>query len=113
MAIGDCLEKRGKYAEAIRVYRQALKADPKLTALYYKTARAIHESGSARGALAWYERAAREEPRNAMAYYYLGYLYKDRGQKDRAVQAFRAYLKLKPDAEDRKDVQAEIEDLGG
>ncbi len=113
MAIGDCLEKRGRYAEAIRVYRQALKADRSLTALYYKTARAIHESGAARDALAWYERAAREEPRNAMAHYYLGYLYKDRGQKARAVQAFQAYLKLKPDAEDRKDVQAEIEDLGG
>ncbi len=29
------------------------------------------------------------------------------------AEGWQAYLKLKPDAEDRKDVQAEIEDLGG
>ena len=60
-----------------------------------------------------YERAAREEPANPMPHYYLGYLYKDRNQRPRAVQAFRAYLRLKPDAEERRDVQQEIEDLGG
>jgi predicted Zn-dependent protease len=113
VAIGDCLDKVGKHAEAIRVYREALKADPKQRALYYKIARAIHEGGGAREALAWYERAAREDPQNSMAFYYLGYLYKERGQRPRAVQALRTYLRLKPDADDRKDIQLEIEDLGG
>jgi tetratricopeptide (TPR) repeat protein len=113
VAVGDCLEKLGKHREAIRTYREALKADPKQKSLYYKIARAIHEASSGREALPWYERAAREEPHNAMTFYYLGYLYKDRGQRSRAVQAFRTYLKLKPDADERKDVQQEIEDLGG
>ncbi|HYQ80304.1 MAG TPA: tetratricopeptide repeat protein, partial [Anaeromyxobacteraceae bacterium] len=113
VAMGDCLRKLGKNAEAIRLYREALKADPRQKALYYKIGRAIHDGRGGREALPWYERAAREEPQNAMTFYYLGYLYKERGQRQKAVQAFRAYLKLKPDAEERKDVQQEIEDLGG
>ena len=113
VAVGDCLRKLGKNAEAIREYRQALKADPRLKSLYYRIGRSIHEVRGGREALAWYERAAREEPQNAMTFYYLGYLYKERGQRQKAVQAFRAFLKLKPDAEERKDVLQEIEDLGG
>ncbi|HEU4384615.1 MAG TPA: tetratricopeptide repeat protein [Anaeromyxobacteraceae bacterium] len=113
VAVGDCLERLGKHTEAIRIYREALKADPKQKSLYYRIARSIHERGSGRDALAWYERAAREEPQNAMSFYYLGYLYKERGQRQKALQAFRTYLKLKPEAEERKDVRQEIEDLGG
>jgi cytochrome c-type biogenesis protein CcmH/NrfG len=48
-----------------------------------------------------------------MPHYYLGYAFKERGQKARAIQEFRAYLKARPDAEDRKDIEQEIEDLGG
>ena len=48
-----------------------------------------------------------------MPHYYLGFAYKERGQRARAIGAFRAYLEAKPDAEDRKDIEREIEDLGG
>ena len=48
-----------------------------------------------------------------MPHYYLGYLYKERGEKRRAIEAFKAFLALKPDADERKDIEAEIEDLGG
>ena len=34
-------------------------------------------------------------------------------EKARALQEFHAYLKGRPDADDRKDVEREIEDLGG
>jgi cytochrome c-type biogenesis protein CcmH/NrfG len=64
-------------------------------------------------ALPWYERAARVEGANPMPHYYLGYLYKERGQKAKAVAEFRRFLELKPDADERKDIEAEIEDLGG
>jgi len=111
--IGDCKEKLGRHAEAIRAYRDALKGDPAQVALYYRIARAIHEVSGIRDALPWYERAAREDRQNAMPHYYLGYAYKERGQRSRAIQEFRAYLKLKPDADDRKDVEREVEDLGG
>jgi len=59
------------------------------------------------------ERAAREDRSNPMPHYYLGYLYKERNQKARAAQEFNRFLALKPDADERKDIEAEIEDLGG
>jgi tetratricopeptide (TPR) repeat protein len=113
VAAGDCKMRLGKHADAAAAYKRALQADPKLVGLYYKIARAEHEAAGRAGALPWYERAAREEPRNPMPHYYLGFAYKERGQRARAIQAFRAYLAAKPDAEDKKDIEREIEDLGG
>lgn len=113
VASADCKVRLGKHAEAVTVYRRALQADPKLVGLYYKIARAEHEAAGRARALPWYERAAREEPRNPMPHYYLGFAYKERGQRSKAIEAFQAYLRAKPDAEDRKDIEREIEDLGG
>ena len=48
-----------------------------------------------------------------MPHYYLGYLYKEKGAKARAVTEFKAYLAIKPDADDKEDIRREIEDLGG
>ena len=79
----------------------------------YLLGRAVHEADGARAALPWYERAAREERSNPMPHYYLGYAYKERGDRRRAVEQFRAFLALKPDAAERRDIEAEIEDLGG
>ena len=82
-------------------------------ALYYRIGRAERDAGRPRQALPWFERAARAEPKNAMPHYYLGFAYKERGQRARAVEAFRAYLSARPDADDRADIAREIEDLGG
>jgi tetratricopeptide (TPR) repeat protein len=111
--LGDCREKLGKHGEAIRLYREALRADPKLTGLHYKIARAYHESSGIKDALPWYEQATRHDPSNPMPHYYLGFSQKERGQAAKAVASFKAYLAAKPDAEDRRDIEREIEDLGG
>jgi tetratricopeptide (TPR) repeat protein len=111
--LGDCRAKLGQYAEALKLYRQALKADPALAGVDYRMARALHESAGLAQALSLYEKAARDEKQNPMPHYYLGYAYKERGQRARAVHEFKAYLAARPDAEDRKDIEQEIEDLGG
>jgi cytochrome c-type biogenesis protein CcmH/NrfG len=48
-----------------------------------------------------------------MSHYYLGFAYKDQRQRGRAVEQFRAYLAKRPDAEDRVDIEREIDDLRG
>ena len=48
-----------------------------------------------------------------MPFLYLGYAYKEHGARAKAVQAFKSYLAIKKDAEDRADIVREIEDLGG
>ena len=79
---------------------------------YYRIARAVHDSQGEGPAVPWYERAAKDDRENPMPHYYLGYLYKEKNQRARAVQEFRRYLSLKPDADEKKDILAEIEDLG-
>ncbi|HET7825320.1 MAG TPA: tetratricopeptide repeat protein, partial [Anaeromyxobacter sp.] len=113
LALGDCTAKLGKNEDAARIFRDVLKSDPAAVQAVYRLARAVHESEGARAALPLYERAAREEAKNPMPHYYLGYLYKERNQKARAVQEFKRYLELRPEAEEKKDIEAEIEDLGG
>jgi tetratricopeptide (TPR) repeat protein len=113
IALADCRARLGKYDDALRGYREVLRTDPAAKQVPYKVARALHEAEGARAALPWYERAARDEGDNPMPHYYLGYLYKERGQKAKAVAEFKRFLALKPDADEKKDIEAEIEDLGG
>jgi tetratricopeptide (TPR) repeat protein len=113
IALADCKDRLGKHEDAVRIYRQVMKADRAAVQVFYKLARALHESQGANAALPFYERATREEQQNPMPHYYLGYLYKERGQKARALAEFKRFLALKPDADEKKDIEAEIEDLGG
>jgi hypothetical protein len=43
-----------------------------------------------------------------MAYYHLGYAWKERGNKREAVAAFQKYLAKAPDAKDKKDIEDEV-----
>ena len=90
-----------------------LKSDPAEVSVLYKLARALHETKGAAAALPWYEKAAVADKANPMPHYYLGHLYKEKGARARSVTEFKAYLVLKPDADDADDVRREIEDLGG
>jgi tetratricopeptide (TPR) repeat protein len=113
LALADCRQRTGKGEAAVKLYREVMRDDPSAVQVYYRLARAIHEAQGLGAALPWYERAAKEERDNPMPHYYLGYASKERGQKARAIQEFKAYLAAKPDADDRKDIEREIEDLGG
>ncbi len=113
IALADCKAKLGKYDDAVRNYREVMKVDPAAVQVFYKLGRAVHESEGAKAALPWYERAAKEEKDNPMPHYYLGYMCKERGQKARAVAEFKRFLQLKPEADEKKDIEAEIEDLSG
>jgi len=110
--LGDAKEHLGKHSEAIALYRLALQRDPKLVSVPLKIAQAVHAGQGLRAAVPYYEQAAKVDPANAMPHLYLGYAYKERGDRSRARQEFKTYLKQRPDADDRKDVELEIEDLG-
>jgi predicted Zn finger-like uncharacterized protein len=109
--VGDCYFQAAKWPEAISRYNEALKIDPKLVQVYYKLGRAYSEKGEHAKSVALYQKATQLDKDNAMPYYYLAYAYKERGRKREAVIAFRDYLKRKPDAEDKKEIEDEIYDL--
>lgn len=48
------------------------------------------------------------EPENAEAWLALGYLFKDTSKKKDAKTAFTKYLELKPEAENKKEVEDEL-----
>jgi tetratricopeptide (TPR) repeat protein len=111
--LADCRLRTRRPAEAVRLYQEVADADPKQPGVHYRLARAIHETKGMGTALGYYEKAAAAEKDNPMPFLYLGYAYKERGAKAKAVQAFKSYLSIKADAEDRADIVREIEDLGG
>ena len=111
MGLAECTARLGKHEEAVKLYQAILKSDPTAVQAYFLLARSLHESRGLSTALPYYERAVREEPQNPMPHYYLGYAYKERGQKAKAVQEFRSFLARKPDAPEKADIEAEIEDL--
>ena len=112
LELADCRLALRKGAEAVRLYREVLKADPAGVAVLYKLARAIHETQGVAQALPWYEKAAAQDKTNAMPHYYLGYAHKEKGARARAISEFKAYLALKPDADDKDDIRREIRGLG-
>ncbi len=111
--LAGCQLRSGRAAEAVATYQKVLRGDPKRVEVYYLLARAVHEAQGLRQAVPWYEKAAVAEPGNPMPHLYLGYWHKERGQRAQAVQEFRKYLAERPDADDRKDVERELEDLSG
>jgi tetratricopeptide (TPR) repeat protein len=110
-AIGDASFTAGRWDEAIRRYEKALKEAPELTYVYYKIGRAWSERDQQLKAIDWYKKAIAAEPQNAMAYYYLAFSYKDKNKKKEAVAAFKKYLELKPNADDKRDIEDEIAGL--
>lgn len=113
MGLAECTARLGKHEEAVKLFQALLKRDPRAVQAYFPLARSLHEWKGMAAALPWYERAARQDPGDAMPHYYLAYAYKEHGQKAKAIQEFRLFLEKKPDAPERKDIEAEIEDLGG
>ncbi|HZN95590.1 MAG TPA: tetratricopeptide repeat protein, partial [Myxococcales bacterium] len=109
--VGDCYFQAAKWNEAIVRYQEALKVDSKLVQVYYKLGRAYSEKADHARSISYYQKATLLDKDNAMPYYYLGYAYKERGKKREAVAAFRDYLKRRPDAEDKKEIEDEIYDL--
>jgi predicted Zn finger-like uncharacterized protein len=107
-AIGDAYFTAGRWDEAIKRYEKTLKEAPDLTYVYYKLGRAWAEREQHTKAIDWYKKAVVAEPTNAMPHYYLGYAYKDKNKRKDAAAAFRKYLELKPDAEDKGEIEDEI-----
>lgn len=109
--IGDCYFQAARWDKAIAAYLSALRTDASLKQVFYKLGRSYTEKGQHGQAINWYRQAVEAEPKEPMPYYYLGYAYKEKHHKQEAIEAFKTYLALKTDAEDKKDIEDEIYDL--
>lgn len=109
--LGETERLIGKYNEASKNLEQAISIDPrnveslmslgwiKLSQRNYEIAREL------------YLRAKKQEPANPEIRKQLGFIYQGVGQSGLAVEEFRTYLKLFPNAPDRSQVENQIRAL--
>jgi tetratricopeptide (TPR) repeat protein len=62
-------------------------------------------------AIAEFQEAIRLDPEFGDAYWGLGYIYVNEGEFEKAIEALEKYLQLEPDASDRAQVEAHIQQM--
>ncbi len=110
-AIGDAYSQGEQWAQAITTYEKALKADPELKSVYFKLGQAYGEVKNFDQAISHYKKAALVDKDNASIWLSLGYAYKERKQRGEAAAAFERYLAKRPDADNKKEIEDEIDYL--
>src|ERR1043165_288710 len=95
--MGFCHEKLGRHNEAIDASKKAVSIRPSAES-YFNIGLANYYLKQYREAEAAYRQAIKIDPYNAAdAYYALGLTYRDWGQFDEEVQAYKHTIRLKPD----------------
>lgn len=94
-----------EYGKALEVINRGLKLDPNFVPALIQAGFANHMTKTYAAARALYERALSLDSGNPQIHKRLGALYFDLGDKPKALQHFRAYLDLYPNAPDRNEVE--------
>ncbi|MDB5037254.1 MAG: hypothetical protein JWQ35_782 [Bacteriovoracaceae bacterium] len=119
------LRKKAKAAALAEKAKKVLpKADPELIALNKQSSKTkvegqkLYEQGNQKQkenkvdeAIALYQSALRSDPDLAEVYKQLGIIYMNRQERERSLRAFKIYLQLKPESEDRQVVQGWISSM--
>jgi tetratricopeptide (TPR) repeat protein len=111
LQMGDCYFQKTKWDDAIELYKKAQAMDATQVSAFYKIGRALSESGHPDKALPFFLKATEATKSDPMPYYYLAYAQKERKHHKEAILAFQKYLELKPNADDKKQIEDEIFDM--
>lgn len=96
------------YTNALGMLTKGLRLAPNHVPTLLQAGFANHMLKTYAAAQSMFERALQLDQGNPQIHKRLGSLYHDLGNRDRAKQHFRAYLDLFPDAPDRKDMEAYV-----
>ena len=88
---------------AEELFLQALDNTPQDANLYNRLGVALRRQNKHREALDRYQQALKLDPKNEKVYFNLGVLFFDLGEKDKASEALRAALELRPDFPEAQD----------
>ncbi len=94
--LGDALDKRGRYGEAIYHYGEALRIKPDDAFVYDKLATDLDIVGRPDDAVAYYRKSLQLDPGNAQVHNNLGITLIRRGNTDEAVKQFMQAVQLDP-----------------
>jgi predicted Zn finger-like uncharacterized protein len=109
--VADAEQQSGDVEGAISNFSKALAKEPGLAGVWTKLGIAYKDAdctGCRRKAIDALQHAIKVDPRDAVAHHELGYIFKDDNRRKDAIQEFRRYLELKPDAGDASTVQDDI-----
>lgn len=94
------LNDQGKYADAVSKYTEALKIDPENVKANYEMAFALSVSGKGNDGIPYIEKAIKGSTSTtltAACYEVLGSIYDDTHQPQKAIDAYKEGIKIKPD----------------
>jgi tetratricopeptide (TPR) repeat protein len=105
MAFAEALEGEKRYDLAVIEYRKVIEADPGMSGVHYRLARALllkspDNEGARDEALKEFQAALRQDPRNAAAEYEIGEICRRRGQAERALEHFSRAVEIGPGVEE-------------
>jgi Flp pilus assembly protein TadD len=86
---GNLLAGEGKYADAVKSYRQAIQMSPNYAEAYSLLGSALAQAGNSREAEVALRKAVSLKPDYAEGYYHLGNFLKSEGKESEAQEAFR------------------------
>ena len=89
----------GDYAAAQAAYRHLLAGNPRSPLYAYRYARCAQELGDYATAIAYFDRAGERYP---LKYFYLGEIYMQTWEGEKAVSAYENYLRLSASPNDRE-----------
>lgn len=101
-----------QYKECAAEYSLGIKLRPTSAELYVKAASCYRKSDALDIAQDMLDIAKQKENGYAMIYLEQGYINELKGLKREAIDSFRLYLELSPNAPDRRQVEAKIKSMG-
>jgi tetratricopeptide (TPR) repeat protein len=111
--LGDVLREQGKYAEAEREYREAIRLKPDWAEAHFGLGFALKQQEKYAEAEKEYREAIRLDPDHAEAHYRLGRVLKRFEKTDEEIKEYREAIRLKPDYAEALVVLANrLDDIG-
>jgi tetratricopeptide (TPR) repeat protein len=86
----------GRYAEAIKLYRELTRVLPDNAGLHFNLGLALDKNGQPAEAVPELERATKSEPKFGPAWFLLGLAYQQLGQPQKAIDPLRRAVRLEP-----------------
>lgn len=108
MLAGEAFFYKKQYPLCTEQYQKVLTKGLTIADTYIKLARCYRLSGNYESAMTMLTEAQKKESGNPDVYKELGALYHEKGSFIKAIEGYRRYLQLRPNAEDKKRVEALI-----
>lgn len=109
--LGDIYMRRDDLKKAESYFKKSIDISPDDHALAYNVAEILFAAGKTDDAIKYYDLAIQINPQWAKSYMQRGYAYLNKGDIKKAIESFKKYLELAPDAPEADGVREVIKSL--